>query len=314
MSFAFQDIARSIRAEGAITARDTLALRQWNWADGKVSADEAGALFDLNDLGKSRSPEWIDCFVEAIAEYAVNGTKPHGYVSDENAAWLIGRIDKDGRVETLGELELIARILEKATNAPDSLKAYAVAQIEKTVLTGEGPTRDGSALRPATVDAAEVALLRRILFAQGGDGPAAISRTEAELLFRIKDATLLHNNAPGWQTLFVQAVGHHLMAHNSYTPLTRERAAQLDLFMNDSSSSLGRFMWRMMKPGARTGLSALFAKKPGVDHDATVAADSEVTAPESAWLKAQINADAELDPIEKALLAFVAEEGGHGPV
>ena len=64
---------------------------------------------------------------------------PRGYVSEENAAWLIARIDHDGRVDTLSELELLVKVLETALNAPASLKDYALRQIEDAVLSGTGP-------------------------------------------------------------------------------------------------------------------------------------------------------------------------------
>ncbi len=46
------------------------------------------------------------------------------------------------------------------------------------------------------------------------------------------------------------------------------------------------------------------------DHDAAVAADRALAPDEQSWLKAKIDADTTLDPLEKALLAFVAEESG----
>ncbi len=309
MTFEFQDFAATIRANQTITARDTLALRQWTWADGKINSKEADALFDLNALGKSSAPEWIDCFVEALCEYVVNGMAPKAYVSDENANWLMMKVDADGRVETLGELELIVRVLEKATNAPESLKSYAVTQIEKIVLTGEGATRSGGALRPAMVDAAEVQLLRRLLFAQASDGPASISKAEAEALFRIKDATLLHNNAPDWPKFFVQAVGNYLMAHNSYKPISRERAAELERFMDDHSTNLGRFMGRIIGAVTSGGFrDKIRPHEAAKDHDAAVAADNAITTDEAAWLKQKTDADQRLDPLEEALLKFIAEE------
>lgn len=309
MTFEFQDFAAGIRANQAITERDTLAFRQWTWADGKINAQEADALFEVNGLCKSNAREWIDCFVEALSEYVVNGMAPKGYVSDENANWLMAKIDADGRVETLGELELIVRVLEKASNAPESLKSYAVAQIEKIVLTGEGATRSGGLLRPAMVDEAEVALLRRLVFAQASDGPASVSKSEAEALFRIKDATLLHNNAPDWPKFFVQAVGNYLMAHTSYKPLSRERAAELEHFMDDHSSSFGRFMGRMIGTVFSGGfLKEIRPHEAASNHDAAVEADRAITADEAAWLKSKTNADHRLDPLEEALAKFIAEE------
>jgi hypothetical protein len=318
MSFVFDDFAASVKAGAPITARDTLALRQWSWADGKITEHEANALFDLNSVGKSSAPEWVGCFVEALCDYVVNGRAPKGYVDDANAAWLMAHIDKDGRVESLGELELLVKILEKATNAPASLQQYALKQIENTVLSGVGPTRDGGQLHPGMVDAAEVVLLRRILFAQASDGPGCISHDEAEMLFRIKDATLLHNNAQEWKTLFVQAVGNYLMAHSSYTPLAREEAARLETVMDDTRSGIGGFFGRMQGATFASAFKAFFAEWRGSEseaekiaaHDAAVATDKAVTASEAAWLKAKLDADATLDPLESALLAFVLEESG----
>jgi hypothetical protein len=316
MTFAFDEFAAAVRAGAPITDRDTLALRQWSWNDGRVNKAEAEALFDLNNIGKSRAPEWVDCFVEAISEFVINSTEPKGYISDDNAKWLMAQIDKDGRLDSLGELELLAKILEKANSAPESLKTYALKQIETTVLTGAGPTRVGEILRPGSIDPIEVHLLRRIVFAQAGDGPACVSEAEADLLFRIKDATLDAENAPGWQKLFVQAVGNHLMAHSSYTPLAREDAARLEAFMNDTQSSVGGFLSRMSTGGFVENFKSLFgskAEQSAEDHDAEVAAANAVTSIENAWLKAKLDADHTLDPLEKALLAFIAEETGTAP-
>ncbi|HLS80390.1 MAG TPA: hypothetical protein VK025_03200, partial [Steroidobacter sp.] len=186
----------------------------------------------LNDALAARSAEWCDFFVEAIGEFVINGSEPKGYVSDDNARWLMARLDRDGRLDSMAELELLVRVLERAANAPETLKTYALAQIEKAVLTGTGPTRSGGELAPNCVSDAEARLLRRVLFAAGGDGPAAVSRAEAELLFRLKDASRGAANGPEWKRLFVQGVGNHLMGYVSPTAqLDRARAGELESFV-----------------------------------------------------------------------------------
>jgi hypothetical protein len=311
MTISFSGLAAELTAKAAIGADDTLALRRVAWPDGKIDPAEADAIFDLNTLCKETSPEWVDFFVEAITEYVVHQQQPVGYVDDAQANWLMAKIDSDGRVDSLGELTLLVKILEAATNVPDALKTYALRQIEQVVLTGEGPTRDGGSLDTGSISEAEVKLLRRILFAQASDGPGLISRAEADMLFRVKDATLGANNGPGWQQLFVQAVGNHLMAHSDYAPLARDEAARLDAFMNDTHVSIGGFFSRIGKANFTEAFSSLFgAKAARVDHDASVAADRAIAPDEAAWLKAQIDADGSLDPLEKALLAFVADESG----
>lgn len=91
------------------------------------------------------------------------------------------------------------KLLEVAVAAPASLRNYALAQVEAAVMTSRGPTRDGGELVLNSITAAEVALLRRIIFAAAGDGPASVSRAEADILFRIKDATLGAANDADWQ-------------------------------------------------------------------------------------------------------------------
>lgn len=305
MTAQISDLAAELKARATITAEDTLAVRRIAWPDGKIDPGEAEAIFDLNTAVKGASREWVDFFVEAISTYLVRQQAPIGYVDDAQAAWLMAKIDADGRVDSLGELELLVKILEDATNVPEALKAYALDQIEQVVLTGTGPTRDGGSLDPGSINATEVKLLRRMLFAQASDGPGSISRAEADMLFRIKDATLGADNASEWKTLFVQAVGNHLMAHTDYHPISRDRAAQLDTFMNDTHSSVIGFLGRM---NPVRGFGEVFGKHQTVDRDAAVAADRAIDPAENAWLNAEIDADNQRDPLEEALLAFIADE------
>lgn len=305
------DLTTQLKAKAAISADDTLALRRIVWRDGAIDPAEADAIFDLNTAIKATSREWVDFFVEAMKQYVVHQQAPVGFVDDAKAAWLMARIDSDGFVDSLGELELLVEVMEDATAVPASLQAYALRQIEAIVLTGSGPTRRGGSLQAGSIEAAEVVLLRRMLFAQASDGPAMISRTEADMLFRIKDATLGAANAPEWQTLFVQAVGNHLMAHSDYHPLARDEAARLDAFMDDTHVSIAGFFGKMAHAGLGGGFGAAFAAKPvAVDRDAAIAADRAVTSEERAWLQARIEADTKLDPLEKALLTFLSEESG----
>ena len=141
MTAPFLSLAAELKAKAAITPADILSLRRICWPDGRIDPAEAEAIFDLNEGLRSADPEWVDFFVEAMSDYVVRQAAPAGYVDDAKADWLIARIDGDGRVDSLCELELLVKILEAATNAPDSLKAYALAQIEAAVLTGAGPTR-----------------------------------------------------------------------------------------------------------------------------------------------------------------------------
>jgi hypothetical protein len=309
MTMHFAEIARQAAADRAITAEEIVALRGSAWADGAMSADEAEAVFALNDALAEPTAERSDFFVEAIGEFVVNGTDPRGYVSDDNAAWLIARIDRDGVLQGMTELELLVRVLERGLNAPDRLKAYVLDQLERAVLTGSGPTRHGGDLSPGHVNAAEAALLRRVLFAPAGDAPAAVSCVEAELLFRLKDATLAAANALEWKQMFVQGVASYLQGVAARTAqLSRERAAELEAFVADDSSSVAGFIGRMARSAPQVFGMVFGGRPPERDRLAELRAAEEITAGEREWLDAHVGADGEVDAYEQALIAFLSGE------
>lgn len=314
MSMHFRDLTAQVAATGRIGAEEILELRRAGWADGRMDPDEAEALFQTNDHLPSGSREWCDFFVEAMSEFVVNTVEPHGYVDDLMAEELMARIDRDGRVGTLAELELVVRVLEKATSVPPALKTYALQQIEAAVLSGDGPTRLSS-LEPAGINACEAALLRRMIFAAASDRPAAVSKAEAEMLFRIKDATLYETNAPEWEKLFVQGVANFLLGFGGDEPLSPARARELEAFMNAEGKGIGSFLGRMMKSDVEDSIGSAFGslldiapQAPGVEEEAAEA--QVLTESEGLWMLDQIEADEELDPFEKALLAFISEETG----
>lgn len=314
MTYQFRALAEQAQADGRITAEEILALRRAGWADGRIEPAEAEAIFALNDHLAERTNEWADFFVEAVTEYVLAGGEPRGFVSEDQADWLISRLDRDGRVDSLVELELLAELFEKAQAVPERLKAYALAQVEQAVLTGEGPTRDGGELAPGCITPAECRLLQRYIYSFTSDTPGGVSRAEAEMLFRLKDATLGADNAADWPDLFVKAVANHLMAHHHFQQLTTERARELDTFMNDTTPRLGAFLGRMAKSdlgdNVRQAVGGVlgFGKK-GVSRDlaAEVAADQRITESEDAWLQGQVDANHELDALDKALLKFIAK-------
>lgn len=312
MTYQFRAVAEQARADGAITTDEILALRRGGWSDGRIEAVEAEDLFSLNDSLKTRTAEWVDFFVEAMVEFLLAGGTPRGFISETQADWLIARMDSDGRVDSMAELELLARLFDKAERVPERLKGFALTQIEQIVLTGSGPTRDGGQLDGACITETECKLLRRFLFSFASDGPGAVSEAEAEMLFRIKDATLGAVNAAEWSKLFVQGVANHVLAWNAYHQLSAEKAIELEAFMADNTPRFGGFFGRMAKADIGSGFGrALGFGRKGVtreDHDAEVSAARQITESEEAWLQHQIDGDHVFDDLEKALLRFIAEE------
>ncbi|MES2700888.1 MAG: hypothetical protein V4647_14860 [Pseudomonadota bacterium] len=186
--------------------------------------------------------------MDALRNFVLNGSDPRGYASDEDAAWLIRMVEADGKVCSLTELELLVQVIEKGLGVPEALKAYALNVIETAVLSGTGPTRDGGELSDTHVTAAEAQLLRRMIFGSASDKPGAVSLREAEMLFRLKDATLHLANAPEFQQVFVQGVGNALMGYaNEAAHVDRARMLELEAFVANNKPSVGRFMGQMAR-------------------------------------------------------------------
>lgn len=311
MTMQFDQFAQEAAADGVLTAEEILGLRGEAWRVGGIDPDEAEALFLANERLEAPNPEWTAFFVEALSEFIVNTVDPHGYVDQEMADELLGRVDNDGKVDSVAELELLVRVLEKALAVPANLTTYALQQIEIAVVHGEGPTREEGAAEHS-VTAAEADLLRRMIFAAGGDRPASVSKAEAELLFRIKDATLYQPNAPEWQPLFVQGVANFLLGFGGHEPLSSERAGELETFMASEGAGIGGFLGRMLtsKPDVAGFGSLLSEAPPENDWAESAEAAAVLEEAEADWLRDQLDADEELDELEKALIAFIDAETG----
>ncbi|MGB3377564.1 MAG: hypothetical protein WBA55_02215 [Allopontixanthobacter sediminis] len=313
MGIEFGNLVAKMQARAVIGADEITALRKAGWSDGMVSRAEAETLFSINDSLAAPDAQWCDFFTEAVGEYVVNGTEPKGYVAQEEANWLVQQITRDGRLCAMSELELLVRIYERARNVPDSLKAFVLAQLEQAVLTGKGPTRSGGELSDTHVSSAEAQILRRMLFAPASDRPAAVSRREAEMLYRLKDATLGAPNAPEWKTLFAQGVGNYLMGYVAESAqLDRVRALELEAFVADNRASIGGFMGRMATTSPRAFAEMFGKQSPAAGVADRVAAAQEVSGDERLWLEGQIARNDQIDEYDQALLEFIDKVTAEG--
>ena len=313
MTMEFGDLTTQIVGDGQITNEEILELRRLGWADGKMSPDEAESLFVANETADETSPEWCDFFVDALTSFVVYAVEPRGYVDAEMAEELIARIDRDGHVGTKAELELLVRVIEVATSVPPVLRDYALKQIEEAVVLGEGPTRHGT-LSPHGVNETEVTLLKRLIFGTGSERPAGVSKAEAEMLFRIKDATLHDANAPQWQDLFVKGVAQFLLGFGGNEALSEGRAAELERFMAREGQGIGGFLGRMATSvpdlAGFGSLLKIGGDEPDylTDWDDSAEAAATLESAEHSWLQDMLDADEDLDELEKALIAFIDAE------
>jgi hypothetical protein len=281
-----------------ISAEQVLELRARVWSDGSVSAEEADNLFALNSTA-APSTEWTTFFVEAICEFLLSNSEPRGYVSDAGASWLIAHVDRDGRIGSPAELELIVKLLERASYAPESLRKFALHDLEQTVLSEN------------RIDDRETALIRRLIFAPAGDAPAKVSRAEAEMLFRLKDATLGGAVSPEWKKLFVQGVANHLMAHQAFNPPSREEELRME--QPYKADPFGHVLSRLGRgaPGLDEVRESVFGENEDekiAGYQRGVDADADVTADEGHWLNRLFEKDGARDELEQALVDALAED------
>ena len=80
--------------------------------------------------------------------------------------------------------------------------------------------------------------------------------------------------------------------------------------MNQTSGGLGGFFRRMGRVGAgdlQAAARDLLNSPPARDIAAEAGTDAAVTGSEQQWLDVRIGSDGQIDPLEQALLAFLAE-------
>lgn len=243
---------RKIAASGKVGEADVLALRRTMYGnDHVIDAAEANALFELNDAADGTCPAWPAFFVEAITDYCVYQTEPAGYVTDEMAGWLIAKFSRCGVVKTATELELLIKVMETSRIVPVRLEEFALKQVHEAVMTGDGATRSGERLEPGQIGEPEVSLLRRILYACGGETGASISRAEAELLFDINDAASSSDNHPSWRELFVKAIANYLMAARVGVSPIREEALRREKWLDQESTGVLGILSSALSSGLR---------------------------------------------------------------
>jgi hypothetical protein len=306
----------AIVARNKISAEDTLFLRSHVYQDGLASRYEAENLFAMKSACAERAPEWSAFFIEAVCDYIVHQEKPSGYISGDNATWLMAMITRDGKIDSDTEIELLVRVLEASREAPAQLGTFALKQVELAVVTGNGPLAKGRTLKQGEITRDETDLVRRILYAIGGDGNIAVTRGEAEMLFEINDKSVDALTDPTWNELFVKAIANHLMAVSGYNVGSREDALRHDAFLDGVSAGMGGFLSRML-----TGSFSERFKSWSKDNDvedrfaqanAERAAQSDeaelIAQSEALWLAGRIGRDGLLHENERALVDFLRKE------
>lgn len=297
-------------ADGFVSARDVLTLRRVVFADGVVSSDELGALFALGERAPKGDREWIDFFAEAVSDFYLREEEPHGYLTEDEFASLKARITRDGLRASDLEIALLIRLMENAVSTPVEMSRFAARQIRDRIATRAGGAR---------ITAEDAALIRRFLFAAGGDGNVAVTRAEAEFLFDLNDLVADAKNDPAWTDLFVKAIANHLMAHIGYKPAGRETALKRQAFFESETGGVAGVFARMFAGGIGGAKKAFAAKAPSAQAERNAAREADVveaekiTAGEADWLADRIARDGKAHDSERALIKHLKLLGAELP-
>ncbi|MEO0451421.1 MAG: hypothetical protein AAFZ74_14000 [Pseudomonadota bacterium] len=288
---------------GEISETEARRIVNETYQDGIVSRGEAEALFRINEVLKASEPEWSSRFQEALKDYLLTREPPEGWVTDEEAEWLLSQVQMDTAKPELDEIDLLIAVLRQAKGAPQSLAHFTLEAISARIIA------DGVA------NMNMVERMRYALYAGAGDGGLWVSAFEAGVLFKTNDAIADARNATTWNDLFARAVGNHLMARAHPAPQSVEEALSREAWLNDTSSSAGGFFARMgasftsgnwFEKVTYSGKKAAEARMAAADAASREA--EKVTEEENAWLIRRLGWDKKISPAETALIEFLRQE------
>jgi hypothetical protein len=207
---------------GSIKDSDVTRMIRAFAEDPHIHENEADALLRLNRTCPIQAPSWSGFLVEVIADYILNQSGPEGYITSEKSRWLIGKLSSDGWIANRAEFDLLVSILGRARWFPLSLATFALDQVAGAVIHGYGPLRSGHGhgqlgVVPGSIGDGEVALLRVVLSAFGGDSALALTRAEMEILLGINKATAGRQVPAAWTDLFAKAIANVILDEHGYS-------------------------------------------------------------------------------------------------
>ena len=311
-------VINSIGQNGYVSAADVIRLRQEVFRDGVVGKDEIGALLSLAERAPDGDQAWADFFGEAAGDFYLREEIPHDYITEREFLDLKTSITQFGETVTPLVLSMLVKLMHDASATPPMMTDFVCDQIKAQIRERKDGPR---------ITALDVALIRKFLFALGGDGNAAVTQKEACLLFDLNDMTISTDNDAAWSELFIKAISNHLMAHIGYTPPSREAALEQWKWVNDQSVSVGGFFQKMVSGGLEA-VRDLYTRDTGApDETPAHSAYDELlktrmrkaqeagvlSETEADWLADRIGRDGIVDDNERALLAYMRTMEGELP-
>jgi len=200
MTKPLDELAEDVIADGIVDADEVSKMRERLYADGVIDREEADFLFTVNDAvsGNANDPGWQALFVESLTDHVLADEISPGAVDDDETAYLISKIEADGKVDDV-EMALMANIIATADATTDKFQQFVLASLKTAIL------EDG------IIDADEVELVKTVIYGKGGGAGEGVDRAEADFLFSLNDAVTGKDNAPTWQPLLAEAITKHVL-------------------------------------------------------------------------------------------------------
>ena len=314
------DLVVPMVAAGAIIATDVLKLRREVFTDGVVNRSEAELLFYLNERCRDHGTAWNDFFVDALTDYFVWQQQPKGYLGADDARFLVEGITRDGKIDGRTELELLVNVAHWARSCPEEVVLLALDAVKRSVLDGGGILFGAKRRRPGVIDRADVEIVRKLIYAGGGEGGLTVTRAEADMLFELNNATVAKDNADTWRELFVHAIAGHVMFPRGAPEVAdADEVARREAWLHDRRG-VGRLLrgiggavvrgkfaqgWHM------ADLFGSRAKRQEAERERAETEEADrreaIDEAEAAWLVERIGHDGLIHDNERSLLAFIKE-------
>lgn len=302
---------------GSIKDSDVSRLQRAFAEDPHIHDNEADALLRLNRSCPIQGPTWSGFLVDAIADYILNQSGPEGYITAEKSRWLIAKLSSDGWVANRAEFDLLVAILGRARWFPLSLATFALEQIAGAVVHGFGPLRRGQgpvqaqATVPGSITETEIALVRVILNAFGGDSALALTRPEAEILLRMNKVVAQRSAPTAWVDLFAKAMANVLLGEHGYAAPPRAVALrpgaapadELPALEEQVALSLGRLRHDYHSQSTEERALARLERQR-----IEIVTGEEIAADEPGWLTNRLLSSLRPTPLEAAVLAHLDRE------
>jgi hypothetical protein len=205
------DDLSAMAGDGGIDADGVLRLRRAIYQHGGIDREKAAALFRINRDHRGSDPAWAEFYVEALSDFFFWRGNTDSGLTEDAERMLMEWIGPAERIDDATELRLLLKLIFYTTGCSETFRAYVLDAVRHSVLHSRQALYGHTERMPGAIDAADVEVIRKLVYGLGGQGGMTISTTEAEFLFELDRATAGAANVSAWRDLFVKAITMHLL-------------------------------------------------------------------------------------------------------